>query len=261
LRWVDDYVDNPGRDKHIKIEFVENQLRLIEVLMNEENIDLKDTLSRFKFSQEFFIYYLIKYAQKTNNNNLIVAVKHVVESIWLDAKRLFDSGIFSHNELNHYLALVSKPLSNIIHHFMFPKIKTFSEDKTVGVFLGYVTSIRDFFEDIEMGYINISREEILKYNLNIDDFKHDKKRFDWMADKYPELLELLREEISILKSMPLKARLFWLSPYSLVLTMLIRIKVYDYKFGEKLKKEISRELSVYLQSFSSSLQMYLKVLL
>ena len=261
LRWVDDYVDNPQGDKLKKLEFIENQLKLIKDLSNEENVDSAYPINGLKFKEEFFLYYYIKYAKHVENYNLIFEVKRVVESIWLDANRLFNGGIFSQDELSHYIDIASRPNSNIINYFLYPTIKTLDENKIIGKFLGYVAALRDFFEDLEAGYINISREEISEYNLNMDDFKNDKKRFDWMADKYPELLELLHEEISILKSMPVKAKLYFLPPYSVVLTMLLRIKVYDYKFGEKLKKEMSKELKVYLQSFSLILQMYLKVFL
>ncbi len=258
LRWVDDYVDNPENDKHSKVEFVENQLKLIKDFSNEENANSIFQLNELKFNEEFFLYYYIEYAKQLKNDNLIFEIKRVVNSIRIDVERLFCGGILSKDGLNLYIDCASRPCSNIINYFLFPYKKTVNGNKYIGKFLGYITALRDFTEDLEAGYVNIAKEDIVKYNLNIADFKHDRKRFDWMADKYPELLDLLYEEISVLKSMPVKAKLFWLPPYSVVLTMLIRIKIYNYSFGENVKKEFRKELKVYLQSLSLAVKLYFK---
>jgi len=238
---------------------VENQLKLIEYLSNSESAGSPDPVKCLKSREEFFLYYFVKYAQEIKNHNLIFEVKRSVESIRMDAGRLLHNGIFSNNEFKEYINQSSKPLFNIVYYFLFPSEKTFDEKKSMGNFIGYIATYRDFFEDLDAGYVNIGKEDILKYNLNIADLRNDKKLFVWMADKYSELIELMYEEIAVLKSMHIKLKLFWLGPYLVVLKLLIRIEVYDYKFGTKIKKNLMKEVNVFFQSFLLSWKLLLRV--
>ena len=252
LKWVDDFVDSPDNDKYKKMEFVESQLKLITDLSNSKEVELKS-------NEEHFLYHYIKYANSINNNDLIYEVKNSIESIRMDAVRLQKSGIFSSDELHQYLDKVVRPVFNLTYYFLLPSAKILENDKYIGRFVWRVLILRDFFEDVDSGYINISGEDIEKYNLDINNLKKDINRINWMKDKYPECMTILNEDVSIFKSMPLKIKLFWSPIYPLMIYELIRIKIYDYNFGEKLKKGFLRELKVYSQSFWLSIKAITKV--
>jgi hypothetical protein len=243
LRWVDDFLDNPENSNLSKKEFVDNQLNLIDTLWKEES---KETMTQLKCTEEFFLYYFIKYCLQVKNYNLVNDARKIVEILGRDVNRLNNNGLFSNDELNRYLIDMGLPVFITIYYFLQPYDKT--QKKITQSFIGYVLLLRDFFEDLEAGYLNIGSDDIRKYNLDISDMRNDKKRFDWLRDKYPEYVQLMYDEIYALKSMPLKVKLFWFPAYPFFLTELYRIKVYDYRFGEKPKKNLSKELKVYSQS-------------
>ncbi len=179
----------------------------------------------------------------------------------MDAQRLYNNGIFTGNELNEYLDKVVVPVFNLTYYFLLPKVKIRKSDKYIGRFIWRVLILRDFFEDVDSGYINISKEEIEKYNLNLRHIKKDNNRMDWMKDKYPECLTILNEDILVFNSMPLKIKLFWSPIYPFMIYDIIRIKMYDYNFGVKHKKEFKKEVKIYLQSISLSIKFFFKIFL
>jgi phytoene/squalene synthetase len=252
LRWVDDFIDELTNDKYDKVEFIENQLSLIAALSQNKIVE-------FKSKEEYFLYYCIRYAQTTGDYNLIYEGKRNIEALRMDAIRLCNNGIFSKDEQNQYTNKLVGPIFNLSCYLFFPSLKIKKSENYLGKFLQYVLAARDFFEDLDSGYVNICREDIEKYRLDINNLKKDKKRINWMRDKYPEYLEALEEDISIFRSMPLKIKLFWSPIYPYMIYELMRIKIYDYNFGEKLKKKLSKEIRVYLQSISLSLKFYLRI--
>jgi hypothetical protein len=252
-------VDNPLNNKLDKIQFVENQLKLIEYLSNAENTGYNYSINQFKYDEEFLLYYFTEYTRQVNNHNLILELRRSVESILLDANRLLNDGIFSNQELDQYLDRTSKPLFNIVYYFLFSSETKIDESRSIGKFIEYVAMLRDFFEDLEIGYINVGKEDIIKYNLDVSSLKQDKKLLIWMRDKYPEMVDLMYEEISVLKSMPVKLKLFWTGPYLVVLKLLIRIKVYDFRFGMEFEKKLIKELMIFFQSFLLSMKLLLKI--
>jgi phytoene/squalene synthetase len=252
LKWVDDFIDNPGRSKDEKLEFIENQLKLITALSNGEE-------RKIETDEEFFLYYIIQYAQEINNSNLILEVKNSVESIAMDAGRLNYNGIFYDIELNKYLDKVVRPVFNLTYYFLHPFVKIPQNNEYIGKFVWKVLILRDFFEDVDSGYINISKEDIEKYNLGVYNLKKNVNRLRWMRDKYPECMAILEEDIEIFKSMPLKIKLFWYPIYPYMIYELIKIKIYGYNFGEIRKINFIRELQVFSLTFLLSLKTIIKV--
>ncbi|MGE5859029.1 MAG: hypothetical protein ACM34J_00650 [Ignavibacteria bacterium] len=253
LKWVDDFVDNPSNDKNIKLEFIESQLRLFDDLSDGKNIALKT-------NEESFLYYCIQSALQIGNHGLINEGRESLESIALDAKRLFKNGIFSSDELYHYRDKVVRPIFNMSCKLLMPTAQIRKNEKYIGKFLWSVLIIRDFLEDFNSGYINISKEDIEKYNINTCNPNDEIGRVLWMKDKYPEYIKILYEEASIFKLMPLKIKLLWYPIYPFMIRELMRINIYDYNFGIKLKKNILKEVKIYLYSFSLSCKFLMKVL-
>lgn len=251
LKWIDDFVDDPINNKDKKIDFVEDQLKLISALSNGERIKLKS-------NEEYFLFYCIEYANLIKNYDLISELKNSLESIRMDTERLYNNGVFSREELEEYLYKVVHPVFNLTYYFLLPSAKIQKSGKYIGRFVWKVLILRDFFEDLDSGYINISREEIEEYNLNVNNLMTDKNRIKWMKYKYPEYMTILDDDILIFKSMPLKIKLFWCPLYPFMIYELTRIKTYDYNFGVHYKKDLKKELKVFFVSFHLSLNFFLR---
>jgi hypothetical protein len=251
LKWVDDFVDNPNIDKNKKLKFVENQLRLLSSICKGEEADLNS-------NEEVFLYYCINYAISIDKHNVIKEGKESIESIAMDANRLFNNGIFSASELNDYGIKTVRPVFNLSYYALIPSIELPQNNKYAGRFIWFVLNLRDFFEDIDSGYINISREELKKYEIDRHNLQ-TKNLTVWMKDKYEEYMSVLNEDITILSYMPIKVKLFWGPIYPYMIYELIRIKVYNYEIRRKLKKNLVKEFKVFTQTFSLSVKFFLRI--
>ena len=259
LRWVDDFVDCPFNTG--KLEFVENQLNLLSVLTESRLGKYEQLKVRIKSKEEFFLYYCVRYAKLINNYNPVYEGKRNLEAIKMDAVRLQKQGIFTTKELNLYIDNLVGSIFNLSFYLFYPSGKIGKDDKFLGTFLQYVLILRDFFEDLDSGYINISREEIDKYNIEINNISQDKKLITWMIDKYEEFIKVLEDDILILKSLPIKLKLFWSPIYPYLISELIRIEIYDYNFGIKNKKVFFKEIRLYKKLFWVVSKFYFKVFL
>lgn len=257
LRWVDDYVDNPFNKG--KLEFVENQLNLISMLRQMKPDEFEYIKKKIKYKEEFFLYYSIIYAKSINNYDLIDEGKRNIEAIRMDAVRLSNRGIFSRYELTKYINDLVGPIFNLSYYLFFPSVKIQKNNKYPGNFLQYVLMLRDFFEDMESGYINIPGEDIEKYNIDINNLRGDKRCITWMTDNYDEYIKILEKDILALKSLPLKLKLFWSPIYPYLISELIRIKIYNYNFGIRHKKLFFKEIRLYTESVWLTLKFYFMV--
>ena len=252
LRYVDDYVDNGEIDKYKRLAFVENQLNLITALSLNEKAELKT-------KEEFYLYYCIGYARSLSNDNLISEGRRNIEGMKMDAVRIFNNGIFSNDEWNKYIDKLVGPIINLSYYLFDPSIRIVPSNKYFGSFLQYVLMARDFFEDYDAGYVNISKEDIEEYNIDLKNLKNDLNRIRWMKNKYPEYLKVLEDDASVLKSLPLKLKFFWSPIYPFIIYDLVRIKIYDYNFGLKIKKSISKEIIICKETLLLSLKFCSKV--
>ena len=257
LRWVDDFVDNPVNNK--KLEFVENQLNLITALTQSKDIEFESIKEKLKYQEEFFLYYCIHFAKSIDNISLIYEGRRNIEAIRMDAVRLVNGGLFSDEELNQYIEKLVSPIFNLSYYLFYPSINISGNNQYLGRFLQYVLMLRDFFEDLDSGYINVTREEIEKYNLEANNIKTDKNRFLWAEDKYSECIRILKEDINIFRNLPLKLKFFWSPIYPYIIYDMIKIKFYDFNFGLKNKKVFSKEVKVFFTSFSWILKFYFNI--
>ena len=257
LRWVDDFVDNPFNIG--KLEFVENQLKLLSVLTKSNLSEYELLKERISNENEFFLYYCIRYAKLAGNCNPVYEGKRNLEAIKMDAARLQKQGIFTSEELNFYIDKLVGSIFNLSYYLFYPSMKIKEDNSYLGRFLQQVLMLRDFFEDLDSGYINISREDVEKYNIDINNIREDKNLISLMIDKYNECFKILEDDIKVLKSLPIKLKLFWHPIYPYMISELIRIKIYDYNFGVIYKKLFFKEIRLYMESFWTVMKFYFKV--
>ena len=250
LKWADDFADNPGTDKHLKKEFIERQLNLLNDLINKHTYEIKN-------NHEYFLYHFCRCAEK-ENPEIIFYIKDILQTIKMDIDRLWRNGIFSSAELNSYVQLQTKASFNLVYNALLPERK---RDKNIylGRFLWHVRMMKDFQEDILSGYLNIPLEEIGSYNLNPEDLINDQKLKEWVKHKYSECLEILEDEIHILKSLSSKPKFLFISVYQALFRELIRVKEYDFSLSGIIKKRIAKEIKIFLSSFLMTLKFYYKI--
>lgn len=251
LKWADDYVDDPQNDKQSKLSFIDKQVNLVA--------ELKDGEDSYLQQEEYLLYHLINYALAENKPQIINEIKESLESIKMDAVRIQDDGMFNQDEFSLYLRKVVQPVFNLTYYFLKPSAKLSDKDNYIGKFVWQVLIIRDFFEDIDSGYINIPQEEITKYKLYPDNLKKDENRFLWFKEKYPEYIKTLEDDIRIFRKMPLKIKLFWAPIYPYMIYELLKVKEYNYYFGDKHSKSIIKELKILGKTALSVTGFYLKI--
>jgi phytoene/squalene synthetase len=248
LRWVDDIVDNPGLSVTKKKEFIERQQNIFSCVTGSK------VLMPVAIEEACLIHF-VPYALSLNKRILADEVKNMVEALGMDVCRLENRGIFSRSDLDKYINLMSKSLFNIIYNFLYPG------KPDIQIFLGKFTAnaqmIRDLNEDIKAGFINISREEIDQYKLDLQNLSGNNFS-EWLNEKIKSVRGILYEEVSLLKNLPLKFRIF--TYYSLIyyLTWIIRAEVYNYELSFASQKTFFREAETYFISFFISIDIFVK---
>jgi len=241
LRWVDNFVDNTEKSFNEKKDFIENQINLIDSICSYKNPDLNST-------EETYLYYFLNFSFQNKKESLVEDLRNMISAMRMDVYRLRCEGIFSEKELSCYISLLNKSMFGITDAFLLADKGSNTDYKNLGKLLWYAGILRDFFEDLECGYINISREDIDKYSINIRNAGEDENLNKWLKDKVPEILNLLENEVSLLKSMPFRVRLFWSFAYPFYLHKILRIKVYNFSYNYLSKKNLIYEIRSYLKA-------------
>lgn len=252
LRWVDNIIDDKTRDLNERKKFIEDQKKLLLSLSSKRDVKI-DSI------EEAFLYYFIEYALKHENFYLITELGNMVDALIMDVFRLEKDGIFSEKELASYIAILNKSMFSLVQNFLIPNNSLEINYGTLGQFLWYAGTFRDFFKDLDSGYINISREDIINYKINISNMLEQGNVHKWLKNKIPALLKIFNEEILILKSMPIKIKLFWSFAYPFYLHKIIRIKTYGYNFNYISKKSFIKEMQAYLFTLNIGIKTVFKI--
>ena len=167
LRWVDDYVDDPKNNIKNKKIFIERQKFLIDSFVKGEK-------SEFQNTEETFLFHFIRFASENKSDFIRNAIVNMVDSIEMDLIRLQKDGIFSDSDLELYVRKQSKALYDILIYFFLPKKHHYIKN-TQGKYQARVFIMRDIVEDIDAGLINISHEDIKKFNLDLSSIQREKE--------------------------------------------------------------------------------------
>jgi phytoene/squalene synthetase len=240
FRWLDDYIDDINRDAKDKEQFIEAQIKLFEQLKQQKKVETA-------LNEETFLYYLVKHAAEKNNRLLIETMCNLMEGMLWDVNRSEGRIIYTETKLKQYIALQSQTFSTTIHLFLKPDFDASYKKVYIGEFYWYVLTLRDFMDDIASNYINISIEDMQRFGIDKHDILNDPNRYKWMEYKYPYIMQILENENNLLKTYPLKLKLFWVPGYVTLLIELVRIKEYDYKFGVAIKQKLGKEITLFFE--------------
>ncbi|NWF90439.1 MAG: hypothetical protein HXY50_13380 [Ignavibacteriaceae bacterium] len=250
LRWVDDFVDNPNIAVSDKEKLVNRQKFLIQQYA-------KKHFEEYKLPEEAFLYHFIEYANKVNAQILINAAKKMVEAIGMDVDRLKGDGIFSEAELNFYINTLSKALYDIIIYFFLPGQYQSVQNVLTGRFQARAFMMRDIIEDIDAGFINIPREDINKFKLDINSIKEKRNLEHWLEKEIDHILKLLIDEAEEANLLPTKFKIFMYYSHLYYLPKIFRLK--EYSFNPLLaaqQKKITNELKAYLHSAAFGVKLF-----
>lgn len=251
LRWADDIVDNPNLPVSQKRKFIEHQRNLISLIYEKKIFEPSG------IEEACFLHYS-EYVTSTNNLLLVDEVKNMIDALSMDVDRLEANGVFTNAELDHYIELMSKSFFNILCFFSIPKTKYRKEFYLGAKFTTIALMIKDLEEDIDAGFINIPAEDIDHYMLDVKNLKKDENFSLYLAERIKFIFRILYQEVSLLKYLPMKFRIF--TYYSLIYRMVwvVRAKVYGYNLKYISDQTFFKELKTYLVSFFISLNIFFK---
>ncbi len=248
LRWVDDKIDNPDICITDKQVFLSRQYMLLESFINNKSTELNDF-------EENYLYYLVKYSKDNNRTDIINLIKTNLDAFALDIHRLENGGSFTFNELHQYLNLLLPPVYFLTIIFTLPKFKI-KNQMFVGKFFYYVLSLRDFTEDLNAGYINVCKEDIIKYKINLENISEDSNLVEWAKELYKETLNILNEELEILHQAPLLVRMLWFPGFVDQYMDLIIIKKNGFRITAEQKTSFISKVKIFIEASIKGLKMF-----
>lgn len=253
FRWVDDFIDSQVNSISEKKTFFKNQSVLAQSLINGETVKLNVT-------EEYFLLYFMKFALAQDSRILVDSFTLLLRTIGDDIKRLENNGLFSENEKQLYMDDNTNSLFNIINFFL----KTESAVKHQNDFnciraLVYTLLFRDLEEDFLLGYINISTEEIKKYQLNVADLPNDKNLVTWYKESFNLFNKWLNENIPTIRKFPLKLKFFWFWLFPYCVHKMNRIKIYNYNPRKDVARLAAREIKLYAMTILSTFKFTYKI--
>jgi len=255
FRWVDDYIDSKFNSLDEKKAFFKNQTTLAQLIINGENVKLN-------FTEEYFLLYFMNFALSQDTRLLVDSFTLLLGTIGDDIKRFQNGGLFSENEKQRYMNDNIKSFFIITNFFLQPKSAFKYQNKfnclrtLVHTFL-----INDLAEDYSLGYINISNEEIRKYQLDAADLLNDSSLVIWYKDSFAKINKWLNEDTLTLRKFPLKLKFFWFWLFPYCVHKMNRIIIYNYDPSKDVTRSVVKEIKLYSLIVLSTFKFFYKIFL
>lgn len=253
LRWVDDIIDNPNISIKEKEGFLSRQYMILECFTNNKLIELNNF-------EENCLFYLVKYSKDNDRTDIINLIKTNLDAFALDIHRLKNGGSFTLNELQIYLNLLLPPVYFLTMVFTLPKFKI-KNKLFVGKFFYFVLSLRDFNEDLTAGYINVCKEDLIKYRINPNNIMEEPNLVEWARDQYIEILKILYEELDILHQAPLLVKMLWFPGFVDQYMDLLIIREKDFIITTETKIRYISKIMIFIKAMIEGIKMFKKVFL
>jgi len=180
FRWVDDIIDCPRTSYEEKKRFMERQGKLLR--------NLYDGLAYqgdYILEEQFAHYFVafdreMGFALKDDILGMFSVSMHDLER---------NGAPTPAKEMDEFIYVESKSFINMIRFFCGETGGYDGADEyDEGIGCKLVHLLRDFIEDLDQGCVNISRDDMEKYRINLDNVNNDNFRA-WVRDR----VELVRE--------------------------------------------------------------------
>ncbi|NOX67124.1 MAG: hypothetical protein GXO85_15335 [Chlorobi bacterium] len=256
LRWVDDIVDDRNITLTKRKIFINRQKQLIKSYWNDSWVEPEQI-------EEYFIFYFVKFALQNDLEILVESVYNMVDTISWDVYRLENDGIFTKAKLDDYVNIQSQSINAILFYFINELNPDEYNYKNLGIsnVNAKLFMFRDLEEDIDAGLINIPREDIKKFNLDVKNLKQDKNLNKLIEQQIKNIIDNLYIVSTQLKQTPLKTRLIHFYVDFYYLPKIIRFKVYGFYLGSSNKKNVYKEINTFWQSFRISVVLFKNIFL
>ena len=186
FRWVDDYIDNNSIPLKDKKSFYNEQVSKVTSCINREFVQTN-------FVEELFLRYLIEFLHERNAHFLMEDLKLLLKTIGDDIRRQENGGIFSQDEMQNYMNDILRSFFIITNYFLHPKIALqYRNDFIYLRTLVHIFLVNDLAEDFELGYINLSSEDLQQYHIDSTNLLTDKNLKIWFIDRFKRISEMVR---------------------------------------------------------------------
>lgn len=251
LRWADDFIDTSNYSLVEKELFVKN----LYILKNKILLHKSD----FTTIEEYYLFYIIKFAEEKNQPLILTCIDQYHELFEMEARRLKHDGIYSKSEFERYVILNITSLMPVFHLFLYYDSSDPVNYGVIGRFFLYVRLLKDFEEDIKTGYINICREDIKKFDINVNDVLEDPKRCLWAKSFSNDIFKALYDELEVMRRAPLKVKLFWTLGYIYLTKELLGFANYDFQIGSRIDRKFIKEYKILHSTILMSYKIIRKV--
>ncbi len=152
FRWVDDWLDEPTRQRADRLSFVRRQAALIDECYSGGK-------ARTRTPQEEMLVALVR-TDPQENSGLHLYVRNMLTVMAFDAERR--GRLISQSELEHYQHALAKAVTEALHYFIGHNAAAPQGPIRYLAAEGahIVHMLRDTLEDNELGYFNIPREVV-----------------------------------------------------------------------------------------------------
>lgn len=158
FRWVDDWLDEPTRQKPERLAFARRQMALIDACYRREPI-------RSQAVEENMLIALVQ-KDREPNSGLQSYIRNMMAVMAFDAERR--GRLISDRELDRYAHSLSAAVTEALHYFIghgspSPHVPA----RYLAAEGAHITHmLRDAVEDNEMGYFNIPREYVGAHHIS-----------------------------------------------------------------------------------------------
>ncbi|MCK4421668.1 squalene/phytoene synthase family protein [candidate division WOR-3 bacterium] len=193
FRWVDDYVDDENRKEIERTQFLSRQQTL-----------LKRLYQGYKFRPENYLEWaitkVIEYDLE-HNSQLKSAIFRMFQVFEFDTIR--KNKVPSFKELKRYSVNLGSAYARSLLYFIAPEYGRYREVYSLLAYTCHLVHLlRDFAEDKEIGYINISKEEMEQYNIRLEQI-HDENFSHWLNEKIRIIRSLFKKGKCELEKIPI----------------------------------------------------------
>ncbi|MBN1954628.1 MAG: squalene/phytoene synthase family protein [Anaerolineae bacterium] len=174
FRWADDIVDDPARADSERIAFIKRQRDLIDRLYRQEQ-------PRDMLPQEEILACLIQ-NDRRENGGLESFIRNMFAIVEFDAYR--KGRLIGEQELEWYSDRLSRSVTDGLLYFVgngHPYV--LAPERYLAAWAAHITHLlRDMYQDIADGFINIPREYIAAHGLDLEQLDSPAVR-DWVRQR------------------------------------------------------------------------------
>lgn len=176
LRSVDDFVDEKDGSNDLRKKFVLEQQKTVNNLYNNDR------------KSNTLIGRIIDY-DRSNDCRLKPCILKMLEIFEFDVSRR--NKFVSSEKLENYSVNLGSAYTQVLLNFVEPGYKYQHADSLLAHACHLAHMLRDFKEDIDLGYINLSKEEIKRYGIELNRISDPNLKI-WLKDK----IKLIKEHFT-----------------------------------------------------------------